>query len=276
MFGSAVVLFASLTAAAPSGPELVVANEVLLSGGDRVGGSMEAFVRRVEEVGGWPKGSLRGKAFAKPREALAYIREHKVPFAILPVHQFLQGRTPLKLEVIGRAVDLDGVERGYWGVSRNEPLPYEHLEEFPGLRLATTEIDDQVWLRTIFEGNVRAPDRHFKLTEVPSGAAAVAAVLAKKADVALLNQMDFDAVKPRVERKSDLIWVYASGKIPPSPIVAIGKWASPADRKKMAAALEKICKKEGADVCGRMGVMYIQAGHAADYEGIVRKYEGYR
>jgi hypothetical protein len=44
----------------------------------------------------------------------------------------------------------------------------------------------------------------------------------------------------------------------------------------MTAALEKICKKEGADACGRMGIMYIQAGHADEYATIIKKYESYR
>ena len=46
------------------------------------------FLRRVEEVVGWPKGSLRGKAFTRPRDALAYIKKNRVGFAILPAHQF--------------------------------------------------------------------------------------------------------------------------------------------------------------------------------------------
>jgi ABC-type phosphate/phosphonate transport system substrate-binding protein len=273
----AALLFLAAAAARPeAGPEIVVANEVLLAGGDKVDPAMEAFVRRVEAVGGWPAGALRGKAFARPADALEYIRKNKVAFAFLPVHQFVQGRRELKLEVLGRAVGLDGVQRGYWGVARNETHPYEHIEEAQGLKLATTETDDVVWLRTLFEGNVKAPDRQFQLLPVPSGAEAVAAVLARKADVALISQLDFDPLRPKIERKVDLAWVYASGHIPAPPVVAVGKWARPADRQRMTAALEKICKKEGADTCGRMGVMYIQAGHASDYDTIVRKYDSYR
>jgi ABC-type phosphate/phosphonate transport system substrate-binding protein len=273
-------LFAVLAAAAaappPAGPEIVLANEVLMSGGDRVAPAMEAFVRRIESVGGWPAGSLRGKAFARPREALEYIRKNKVAFAFLPVHQFVQARTALKMDILGRAVGLDGTERAYWGVTRIEPRSYEHIEEASGLRVATTEIDDVAWLRTLFEGNVREPQQQYKMMETPSGAEAVAAVLARKADVALISQLDFDPIRPRIERKLDLAWVYASGRMPAPPVVAMGKWASPADRKKMSAALEKICKKEGADHCGRMGILYIQAGHAEDYKKIIKRYEDYR
>src|SRR5436190_21992700 len=115
MISASLILF--LAAAQPSpGPEIVVANEVLLAGGNKVDAAMEAFVRRVEATGGWPAGSLHGKAFARPAEALDYIRKNKVAFAFLPVHQFVQGSTALKFEVLGRAVGLDGLQRGYWGV----------------------------------------------------------------------------------------------------------------------------------------------------------------
>jgi ABC-type phosphate/phosphonate transport system substrate-binding protein len=273
---TALLFLAAAAQPKASGPEIVVANEVLLAGGDKVDGAMEAFVRRVEAMGEWPAGSLRGKAFARPAEALEYIRKNKVAFAFLPVHQFVQARAELKLEVLGRAVGLDGPKRGYWGVARNESRPFDHIEEQRGLRLATTEIDDQAWLRTLFEGNVKAPDKHFLLQQAPSGAEAVAAVLARKADVALIGQLDFEPLRPRIERKVDLAWVYASGNIPAPPVVAVGKFARPADRQKMTAALEKICKKDGADTCGRMGIMYIQAGHADDYATIIKKYESYR
>jgi hypothetical protein len=267
------LLLAAKPAAAP-GFEIVVANEALLP--KYADANMEAFVRRLEEVGGWPAGSLHGKAFPRPREALDYIRKNKVAFAFLPVHQFLQARAELKLEVVGRAVGLDGTEGGYWGVARHEPHSWEHIESWPGLRLATTEIDDPVWLRVLMEGNVRQPDKHFKLMETRTGADALAAVLGKSADIALLSQADFAPIKDRVARKSDLEWVYASGNVPPPPIVAVGKWARPADRKKFTEALEKLCKKEGAGPCGKMAIMYIQPGHADDYKLIIRKYEDYR
>jgi ABC-type phosphate/phosphonate transport system substrate-binding protein len=268
--------FATPARAAAPGIELVVANEILMGAGKHLDGSLEAFVRRVEAMGGWKPGTLRGKAFTRPREALEYIRKNKVPFAFLPVHQFVEGRKELKLEVLGRAVGTDGPEGGYWGVARNEPRNYQHIEDAQGLRLATTETYDVVWLRCLLEGNVREPHKQYQLVETATGADAVAAVLAKKADVALLSNADFAPIRPRVERKADLVWVYASGKYPPSAIVSVGKFSRPADRKKMSAALDKICKNEGANTCGHMGIMYIQSGHAADYENTIQKYEEYR
>ena len=266
---------AGTPAAPPAGLEIVVANPALVAGGAHVPKNLDAFLRRLEQVGGWPQGSLRGKAFVKPREAMDYIRKNgTVSFAILPVGQFLQARKDLKLEVVGRVVGTEGANAAFWGVGRNETRPYEHIEMYPGLRLATTEVGDPQWLDVLFENNVD-PLTHFKLVEVASGAEAVAAVLAKRADVALIYETDFAPLRPRIQSKSDLAWVYASGTIPPPPVLAVGKQAKPADKKRMAAALAKLCKQDGADACARMAIMYAEPGRADTYKKIIDKYENY-
>lgn len=254
--------------------EIVIANSALLAGGAHVAKNLEALLARLEQVGGWPKGSLRGAAFVRPQEALDYLRKNKAAFAILPTKHFLQARKELKLEVVGRTVGLEGASPGFWGVARNEKHPFKHIEEHPGLRLATTEVGDPQWLDVLFENNVD-PHRHFKLIEVPSGSEAVAAVLANKADVALIYETDFTPLRPRIQGKLDLSWVYASGTIPPPPVVAVGKNASAADRKKMTTALGKLCKQEGADACGRMAILYAEPGRADSYQVIIEKYTNY-
>jgi len=266
---------AGAPAVAAAGPEIVVANPALAAGGPHVPKNLEAFLRRLEQVGGWPQGTLRGKAFAKPKEAMDYLRKNgKVAFAILPVGQFLQARKALKLEVVGRVVGTEGTNAAFWGVGRNETRPYEHIEMYPGLRLATTEVGDPQWLDVLFENNVD-PLKHFKLLEVGSGAEAVAAVLEKRADVALIYETDFAPLKPRILNKTDLAWVYSSGTIPPPPVLAIGKQASAADKKRMATALSKVCKQDGADACARMAIMYAEPGRAETYKRIIEKYENY-
>jgi ABC-type phosphate/phosphonate transport system substrate-binding protein len=255
--------------------EIVVASEALVAGGTHVSDNLQAFVRRLETVGGWPSGTLRGRAFTRPRDAIAYMRGSKVAFAILPPHQFVEARKELKLEVLGRAVGLEGARTGYWGVALAGKRPYEHIEEAPGLRLALTETHDEQWLRVLLEGNVHDPARHFELVEVPTGADAVAALLARKVDVALVYESDFTPLKPRLLPGADLAWVYASGAYPPPAIVA-SKWATAADRKRLTTALEKLCKGEGGDTCSRMAILYVEAGRAETYDTVIRKYAQYR
>jgi ABC-type phosphate/phosphonate transport system substrate-binding protein len=269
----ASVVPASSGRAAP--PEIVIANEVLVAGGQHVPENLAAFLRRLEVAGGWPAGSLRGKAFTRPREALAYIRAHKVPFAILPPHQLVEGRKDLKLEVLGRAVGLEGTQAGYWGVALAGKRSFDHIEESPGLRLALTESYDEQWLRVLMEGNVSAPAQHFKLVEVASGAEALAALLARKVDVALLSHADFVPLKPRLAPGGDLAWVYATGTMPPPAVVA-DRWATAADRKRLTTALEKLCKGDGADACARMGILYAEPGRGETYNVVIQKYLQYR
>jgi ABC-type phosphate/phosphonate transport system substrate-binding protein len=258
------------------GPEIVIASEALVAGGSYLPDNLAGLVRRLETVGGWPAGSLRGKAFTHPREALAYIRANKVPFAILPPHQLVEGRKELKLEILGRAVGVEGSKTGYWGVALAGKRPYAHIEEAPGLRLAVTEAYDEQWLRVLLEGNVSAPAQHFKLVEVATGAEALAAVLARKADVAMLYQSDFVPLKPRLADGGDLAWVYASGTYPPPAIVAVNRFATAADKKRMTAAIKEVCKGEGAEPCGRMGILYVEPGRADTYDVVIQKYAQYK
>jgi hypothetical protein len=66
--------------------------------------------------------------------------------------------------------------------------------------------------------------------------------------------------------------VVTSPKVPPSAFVAVGKYASAADKKRMAGAVEKICKTSGAEACARMGILYIEAGRGESYADIVNGY----
>lgn len=270
--------WAQLSTAASAAPpiEIVIANEALSAGGKHMAANVEAFAKRMAQVGGWPKDALTGRAFARPRDGLAYLRKTKTAaFAILPLHQFLEGRKDLRFEVLGRAVGLEGRTCGYWGIARNEPRAYEHVEFQPGLRLALTEPYDLQWLRVLFDNNVR-PGAHFKLVEVPSGQEAIAAVLAKRADVALVYETDFAAVRHRIDNKVDLAWVYASLAMPPPAVVAVGGRASAVDRKRMVKALGQLCKKDGAPACGRMAILYAEAGGAESYQPFIQKYETFR
>jgi hypothetical protein len=259
-----------------SGPEVVIGNEALVASGSHLAENMAGFLRRLEAVGGWPAGSLRGKAFTQPREALDYIRSSHASFAILPPHQVVEGRKDLKLEVLGRAVGIQGAKGGYWGVTRAGKRSWDHLEETPGLRLALTEPYDEQWLRVLMEGNVSEPFKHFKLVPVSTSAEALAALMAGKADVALVDEPLFASLKPRLQPGGDLAWVYATGQLPPPAVVSVGKWSAPADRKRMTTALETLCKGEGGDACARVGILYVEVGRAKSYDLVTSKYASYR
>jgi hypothetical protein len=252
--------------------EVVVAHEVLAEAGDKLDANMEAFVRRLEEVAGFPKGALAGKAFAHPSDALAYIREHHSAFAILPAHQVAEAQKSLRLDILGRAVGIDGRVLQYVTVTR-KPRPFAEGDIPKGARVAATETYDPAWLALLTEGDLDPRQHALALVPTPTSQAALEALLAKKADLAILHPLHFADLKRRIEDGGDLEWVVTSPKVPPSAFVAVGKYATAADRKRMAGGIDKVCKTTGADVCGRMGVMYLEPGYANTYADVIAGYQ---
>jgi hypothetical protein len=249
--------------------EIVVASETLLPALAQK--NVSGFAGRIEEIARWRKGTLRGKAFAQPRDALGHIRRHRSAFAILPVHQFLEGRKQLGLQIIGRAVGVEGPTPAYWGVARDEARAYQRVESYPGLRLAMTETYDLPWINLLFDRQINAA-QHFKLLKVDDDQEAVASVLASKADLALIYETEFRRIESRIKNGTKLTWVHASGTLLPPAIVAT-RWASKADRERLAQVLGALCKDEGATACGRMTILYIQPGYAESYGPLIERYE---
>ena len=65
----------------------------------------------------------------------------------------------------------------------------------------------------------------------------------------------------------------SSPHLPPSAFAAVGKYVTAADKKKMAGALDKICKTTGGPACARLGILYIEAGRAESYQGLLELYQ---
>jgi hypothetical protein len=266
--GFITTLFAARVDAAPR--EIVIGHDILHEAGDALDANLERFVRRVEEVAGFGKKGLRGRAFTRAEDALGYIKTHKVAFAILPAHQYVEARRALRLEVLGRAVGIDGPVLQFTTVTRL-PRPFADVNVAPGLRVAAVEVHDPAWLALLTEGDLDPRRRPMTLVEVPTSKAAIDALLAKKVDLAIVQPRAWAEIKPRTEG-GDLDWVVTSPKIPPSAFVAVGAYVSAADRKKMAAAVDKICKTTGAEACARMGILYVEAGGGESYEDVSAGY----
>jgi hypothetical protein len=251
--------------------ELVIAHENLVLAGAELEPSLQAFARRIEELTGWPKGSFRAKAFTRPAEALAYIKKQRTAFAILPVHQFAEGRKDLKLEVLGRAVGPDGVQLAFQSVTRR-PASFDGVGNAAGKRVAMTDIHDPVWVTMMFDGNVDVRGLH--LLETPSTAAAVQAVVDKQADIAIVPEGEWTTTyEKRAQPTGDLEWVFRSGIMPPSAFLAVGKHVTAAERAAMAGVVDKICRTTGGAACGGIGIVYIEAGRAESYANVLELYD---
>ncbi len=253
----------------------MIAGEWLGASGNFLDENLAEFLRRLETITGWPSGSLKGKAFVQPRDAVAYIKKNRVAFAILPVHQFVEARKDLSLSPIGRMVGIEGVQHNFWGVARKDGRPKGDLHEELGLRLVMTEVYDLQWIRVLFEAELD-PYKHFQLISAPDGMTAVDVVMSGRADMAMIREGDFQLVKPRTGKAGDLRWVYTSGGMPPPPFVVVGKFASIEDRKTLETNLYKLCRDGGGVACGHVGIVYAEPGKADTYNNIIKKYETYR
>ena len=252
--------------------ELVIANENLVEAGDLLDQHLERFLRRIEEVTGWPKNSLKGKAMVRPVEALDYIRKSRAGFAILPIHQVVEGYKDLKLELLGRAVGLEGTELYHAGVAR-VPRGFGEVGTSPSIKVAGPEVRDVDWLQIITDQSI-SRDKPAALVETPSSQDAFKLLEQKKVDVAIVsNTMWRDLEKRTTGPKPDLEFVFGSPKLPPSALVVVGKFATAADRKKLSAAFDKICRDTGAEACGRVGLMYIQRGTLQHHQKILDHYQ---
>jgi hypothetical protein len=268
-----VLTLCAITPTAGAAPrEIVIANENLVEAGDLLDQHLDRFLRRIEQVTGWPKNSLKGKAVVRPVEALDYIRKNRSAFAILPIHQVVEGYKDLKLELLGRAVGLEGTELYNAGVARF-PKNFVELGASHSIKVAGPEVRDVDWLAIISDSTITR-DKPAALVEVPSSQEAFKLLEQKKVDVAIVsNPMWRELEKRTTGNKPDLEFVFGSPKLPPSAVVAVGKFASAADRKKFAAALDKICKESGAEPCGRVGLMYIQPGMTQHHQKVLDHYQ---
>ena len=188
--------------------ELVIANENLAEAGDLLDGHLDKFLRRIEEVTGWPKNSLKGKALVRPVEALDYIRKNRSGFAILPIHQVVEGAKELKFQLLGRAVGLEGTELYQAGMAR-VPKSFALLGEKPSIKVAGSEVRDVDWLTIITDQNITR-DKPAALVEVPSSQDALKALEEKKVDVAIVSNPMWRELEKRTTGNKP-IWSSCSG-----------------------------------------------------------------
>jgi hypothetical protein len=264
--------------------ELVIADEAFAKLGDELPPLLEALARRIETHVGWAPRSLSVRGFADPDAALAHVRSKKPAFAVLPLRQFVTGRKALGFEVLAELfpIELFNVEDPmFYGVTLKSTPIGEHIQMHPGLRLAIPGGEDRQWVRVMFDGTVN-PETHFTFVPVTTDAEALDAVLAKRADMAVLHERFYKGVRPRTDDAGDLKVVYAAPGAPPSALVVLGKAAKSDDRKKLEALAGGICDEEGRTICTKLGLLWFVRMERVPpekrkwYEYWAWKYEHYR
>jgi hypothetical protein len=265
------VLLTAAEPAAAASRELVIVDESLAEAGADLPEYLGKFLRRIEQVAGWPKNSLRGHTVLAPRDALAVIKKRRAGFAILPIHQLVQARAELKLEVLARAAGLEGRQLNYVGLARR-PKPWKEVSELPVLKIASIEPLDPAWFYLVSEGAIGLA-QPLDLKPAKSSREALRLLREKQVDVALVSPTVWKEVEKYTTDKGDLDVAFSSTRMPVSAFVAVGKFVSAADKKKMAEAVGKICKEDGAAACGPVRVLFIEPGRQDLYDPLINAYD---
>lgn len=264
--------------------ELVIADDAFTKLGNDLAPLLEALARRIERHVGWAPRSLTVRGFTDPDAALAYVRNKKPAFAVLPLRQFVAGRKALGFEVLAEVfpIELFDVEDPmFYGVTLKSTPISEHIQMHPGVRLALPGAEDRQWVRIMFDGTVD-PKTHFTFVPVATDAEALDAVVAKRADMAVLHERFYKGVRPRTDDDGDLKVVYAAPSAPPSALVVLGKAAKSEDRRKLEPVAGGICDEEGRTTCTKLGLLWfvrmerVPPDKRKWYDYWAWKYEHYR
>jgi hypothetical protein len=220
----------------------------------RLGGDSESarpYITKAsayfEAMMGWPKDSTHGIFLPELSEAVAFIQKNKPGFAILEPPLFMELRKTMELTPLVQLESKQLVSRRMHIVVLNPA--WTSLDQIKGKRLWTTLTDSVTYLsKVVFGGKIDAP-QHFQLKKVGHALKGVRAVLRGKADATLLDD-DMLASAKKMKGGEKLRTLFTSGDLPPPSLVAFNGVMTPAEQKKLARVLIKMCgTKDGAPIC---------------------------
>lgn len=202
---------------------------------------MSEFGAYLAKAAGLPAGALKVVYENDLATGLADIEKNKPGFAIVGLPVYLGHAAKLKMKLIAQTLPGGSKTHGYYIVGRADGPA--NLQAAKGLKLSSNQLYDKTFVSRIVLGGQDA-ETFFKLKEVHSGLRALKAVAGegKKADLALLDQHQYDA-KNELEEAKALKLVHRSPELPTAPMVFFEGVAADAD----VAAIKKALLGMGAD-----------------------------
>ncbi|MBI5684462.1 MAG: PhnD/SsuA/transferrin family substrate-binding protein [Verrucomicrobia bacterium] len=202
---------------------------------------MAGFGAYLAKAAGLPEGALKVVYENDLETGLGDIAKNKPGFAIVGLPVYLGHGAKLKMKLLAQTVPANRKTDGYYIVGRTDGPA--NLAAAKGLKLSSNQFYDKVFVSRIVLGG-QDVEAFFKLKEVGSGLRAIKAVAGeeKKADLALLDQNQFDAL-PALPLAAQLRVVHKSPSLPPAPAVFFEGVAAEAD----IAAIKKALFGMGAD-----------------------------
>lgn len=213
---------------------------------------IDAFLRQLETASGWPAKSSKG-VWADDEQAMEKgITEMKPGFAIMDPEVYLALRKKNALEPIASIRGATFNKGHYNLVVKN--AAFKTLANLKGKKVISNHVASPRYINKVaFDGKVDV-EKNFVLEKAVSPLKPLRQVLSGDADAALIDDEQLARMKD-LDGGDALKVIWKSAALPPTPVVAFEKLTTPADRKKVADALQKMCADpKGKPICDEMSV----------------------
>jgi len=230
---------------------------------------IDQFLRIVEQMAGWPANSAKGEWVDDLKGAEKAIGERKPGFAILDPEVFLELRKKESLEPIAE-VRGKTFNKGHYSLVVKDPA-LKAPADLKGKKVTTNHASSPKYLdRVAFDGKVDV-EKDWTLQKTTQPSKPIKDVAAGRADAALIDDEQLAQMK---EIAPDLKVIWTSPALPPTPVVAFTKNATPADRAAVAKLLPKLCDDaKGKAVCESMFIDKFQPVDKAAYTEAAKKFD---
>ncbi len=209
---------------------------------------IDQFLRITEQMTGWPANSAKGEWVDDAPSAQKAIAEHKPGFAILDPEVYLELRKKESLEPIAE-VKGKTFNKGHYSLVVKDPA-LKSLADLKGQKVSSNHFASPKYVSKVgFDGKLDV-EKDFVVMKAAAPSKPLKDVEAGRADAALIDDEQLAQMK---EIAPDLKVVWTSSALPPTPVVAFTKNATPADKAAFAKALPKLCADaKGKEVCESM------------------------
>jgi ABC-type phosphate/phosphonate transport system substrate-binding protein len=232
---------------------------------------IDQFLRYAEEKLKWPPSSASGEFFPDEAGAEKYIESKKPGFGIVDSEVFLSLRKKFDMIPIA-TVTGQNQSMGHFTIVVKDPA-IKKLDDLKGKTLVSNHLQSPKFLSKVaFDGKIDAAT-FFKLSPTASPLKGLKAVDRGEAEATLLDDEQLAHMKS-LPFASSLRAIYTSPALPPVPVVAFGKVATPAEREAFAKMLLGMCSDpKGAEVCKALQITKFLPPDKAAYDEAVRKFD---
>jgi ABC-type phosphate/phosphonate transport system substrate-binding protein len=229
---------------------------------------IDQFLRVTEQATGWPASSAKGEWVDDGAAAEKVIAEKKPAFGILDPEVYFELRKKNALEPIG-VVRGKTFNKGHYSLVVKDPA-LKTLADLKGKKVISNHLASPKYISKVaFEGKLDVA-KDFVITNTKQPSKPIKAVAKGEADAALIDDEQLAALK---ELAPDLKVIWTSPALPPTPVVAFTKNATPADKAAFAKVLPKLCEEKGKAVCESMFIDKFAPVDKATFTDAAKRYD---